>query len=83
MKVSHAVNEEWLYGEIGSRCGQFPVQFIDHVPAGIPVLSGGQQAGSTEVMAVKSKSVDKLEETLALWDQPDDKVFIKVFSILP
>lgn len=82
MKVSHAVNEEWLYGEIGGRCGQFPVQFIDHVPAGIQVLGGGQQAGSTEDIAVKSKPICKLEETLALWDQPDDKVFIKVFCIL-
>ncbi|KAL4229839.1 hypothetical protein ACF0H5_010231 [Mactra antiquata] len=38
IKVTHSVNEEWLYGEIGDRKGQFPIQFIDHIPHGLPPL---------------------------------------------
>lgn len=73
MKVLHAVNEEWLFGEIGSRTGQFPVQFIDHVPPGVTVLETNQDERNKSSL-VHNKPRDMLTETLAMWDDHNNKV---------
>jgi len=67
------VNEEWLYGEMGPNTGQFPVQFVDHVPQGLPPWQGAGQdrtAGTTGA----GKPVDRLSQVLSAWgDEPDQK----------
>lgn len=62
----HAVNEEWLFGEIGSRSGQFPIQFIDHVPPGISVLGNGS---STNTNTSPREPADRVAESMAMWDE--------------
>ncbi|XP_016941680.3 uncharacterized protein B0303.7 [Drosophila suzukii] len=36
--VLYRINEDWLYGEVGGRQGQFPANFLDQVPANLPTL---------------------------------------------
>ncbi|XP_017067232.1 actin cytoskeleton-regulatory complex protein pan1 [Drosophila eugracilis] len=36
--VLYRINEDWLYGEIAGRQGQFPANFLDQVPANLPTL---------------------------------------------
>lgn len=36
INVLSKVSDTWLYGEIGSIKGQFPSNYIDHVPADLP-----------------------------------------------
>ena len=71
----HAINEEWLFGEVGSHRGQFPIQFIDHVPNSLTVL-GSEQTEDRSINQDHSKPGDKLTQTLTMWgDEPNDKVW--------
>uniref|UniRef100_A0A6P4E6P6 Uncharacterized protein LOC108038584 n=1 Tax=Drosophila rhopaloa TaxID=1041015 RepID=A0A6P4E6P6_DRORH len=36
--VLYKINEDWLYGEVAGRQGQFPANFLDQVPANLPTL---------------------------------------------
>jgi len=36
--VLYRINEDWLYGEVAGRQGQFPANFLDQVPANLPTL---------------------------------------------
>ncbi|XP_077294642.1 uncharacterized protein LOC143917114 isoform X3 [Arctopsyche grandis] len=36
IKVLAKMNEEWLYGELSSNQGQFPANYVDHIPDGLP-----------------------------------------------
>ncbi|KAH8315141.1 uncharacterized protein l(3)05822 [Drosophila kikkawai] len=36
--VLYRINEDWLYGEVAGRQGQFPANFIDQVPSTLPTL---------------------------------------------
>ncbi|KAH8374529.1 hypothetical protein KR200_000669 [Drosophila serrata] len=36
--VLYRINEDWLYGEVAGRQGQFPANFIDQVPSNLPTL---------------------------------------------
>lgn len=36
IRVIARMNEEWLYGELGMNQGQFPANYVDHVPRGLP-----------------------------------------------
>lgn len=69
--MTHVVNEEWLYGEIGDRKGQFPIQFIDHVPQGLPPLHDSSEAKKDN--SVVTRHEDLLTASLAMWDDaPND-----------
>lgn len=35
--ILYKVNEDWLYGEVDGRQGQFPANFIEHLPDNIPM----------------------------------------------
>uniref|UniRef100_A0A0K8TM41 Putative sorbin and sh3 domain-containing protein n=1 Tax=Tabanus bromius TaxID=304241 RepID=A0A0K8TM41_TABBR len=35
--VLHKINDDWLYGEIDGRRGQFPANFIEYVPKNLPL----------------------------------------------
>ena len=60
--VQYKVNDEWLYGECGGRKGQFPVPFVDHMPADLPPFP------AKEPTAAK----DHLTEANALWEKEED-----------
>ena len=34
--VLSQVSAEWVYGQLGTQKGQFPVTFVDHVPNNLP-----------------------------------------------
>ncbi|ALC46627.1 l-3-05822 [Drosophila busckii] len=34
----YRINEDWLYGEVGGRQGQFPANFLEHVPDNLATL---------------------------------------------
>ncbi|XP_060556964.1 SH3 domain-containing protein 19-like [Ruditapes philippinarum] len=70
IKVTHMVNGEWLYGEIGVRKGQFPVQFVDHVPHGLSPLSSGDSDAKGDNFT-ETKVEDKLTATLSMWGDED------------
>ena len=75
------VNEEWLYGEIGVRKGQFPVQFVDHVPHGLSPLTSHNIDDKEDHLSkgdhcTETKAEDKLTASLAMWDDHDEQVFI-------
>ncbi|XP_017039996.1 protein YSC84 [Drosophila ficusphila] len=36
--VLYRINDDWLYGEVAGRQGQFPANFLDQVPANLPTL---------------------------------------------
>ncbi|XP_039492732.1 uncharacterized protein LOC120452534 [Drosophila santomea] len=36
--VLYRINEDWLYGEVAGRQGQFPANFLDQVPANLHTL---------------------------------------------
>ncbi|XP_053400118.1 SH3 domain-containing protein 19-like [Mercenaria mercenaria] len=75
IKVTHMVNEEWLYGEIEDRKGQFPVQFVDHVPHGLSPLPIGDAKGDSHAKRdnfTGMNAEDKLTSTLAMWDDHED-----------
>ena len=36
INVIRQVNADWLHGELHGRSGNFPVGFVDHVPANLP-----------------------------------------------
>ncbi|KAH8407140.1 hypothetical protein KR222_007957 [Zaprionus bogoriensis] len=38
VNVLYRINEDWLYGEVGSRRGQFPANFLEYVPENLPTL---------------------------------------------
>ncbi|KAH3839995.1 hypothetical protein DPMN_113436 [Dreissena polymorpha] len=65
IQVTHIVNEEWLYGEMGPCRGQFPVQFVDHVPPGLPPLevsNHGNQTCGLETAATSGDGLSKMNE---------------------
>ncbi|XP_065357297.1 uncharacterized protein l(3)05822 [Calliphora vicina] len=35
--ILHRINEDWLYGEVNGRQGQFPANFLEYVPSNIPM----------------------------------------------
>lgn len=37
IKVIARMNDEWLYGELGMNQGQFPANYVDNVPSGLPI----------------------------------------------
>ena len=55
--MQYKVNDEWLYGECGARQGQFPVPFVDHMPAHLPPLP------SQETVVAR----DPLADAEAMW----------------
>ena len=60
----YAVSEDWLFGEIDSRKGQFPVQFVDHVPSDLTWMPNKNKP--------EEKHSDPLTASLAMWDAVDD-----------
>jgi len=38
--VISRINDDWLYGESGGKCGQFPASFVDHIPSNLPQHRG-------------------------------------------
>ncbi|KAK6641003.1 hypothetical protein RUM44_012702 [Polyplax serrata] len=39
IKVTHRIDQDWLYGECNGKCGQFPANFVDRIPTGLPPRS--------------------------------------------
>ncbi|XP_073835783.1 SH3 domain-containing lethal (3) 05822 [Musca autumnalis] len=35
--ILYRINEDWLYGEVNGRQGQFPANFLEYVPSNIPM----------------------------------------------
>lgn len=35
--ILHRINEDWLFGEVNARQGQFPANFLEYVPSNIPM----------------------------------------------
>lgn len=35
--VLYRINEDWLYGEIDGRRGQFPSNFLEYIPDNLPM----------------------------------------------
>jgi hypothetical protein len=64
------VNGEWLYGEIEVRKGQFPVQFVDHVPHGLSPLPSDDNDAKGDNFT-ETKVEDKLTATLSMWGDED------------
>ncbi|XP_052794680.1 SH3 domain-containing protein 19-like [Mya arenaria] len=71
VKVTHIVNEEWLFGEKGPHKGQFPVQFVDYVPPGLPPLD--PHHNSNQGLPTGEQSLDRIPHSLATWDDEPDK----------
>ena len=59
--MQYKVNDEWLYGECGGRKGQFPVPFVDHMPANLPPFP------THEATTVR----DPLAEAESMWGNED------------
>ncbi|XP_023177047.2 abl interactor 2 isoform X1 [Drosophila hydei] len=38
VNILYRINEDWLYGEVNGRQGQFPANFLEYVPDNIPTL---------------------------------------------
>ncbi|XP_064549977.1 uncharacterized protein l(3)05822 [Drosophila montana] len=38
VSVHYRINEDWLYGEVDGRQGQFPANFLEYVPDNLPTL---------------------------------------------
>lgn len=38
MSVLYRINDDWLYGEVNGRQGQFPANFLEFVPENLPSL---------------------------------------------
>lgn len=36
IKLVGRVNSDWLYGEYGGKKGQFPANFVEHIPRDLP-----------------------------------------------
>ena len=58
--VQYKVNDEWLYGECGGHKGQFPVPFVDHMPADLPLFPSQE-----------SNEKDPFAHAEALWENHD------------
>ena len=58
--MQYKVNDEWLYGECGGRKGQFPVPFVDHMPANLPMLPEEEP-----------NKKDPMANADALWEEHD------------
>ena len=37
IKVTHRIDQDWLYGECNGKVGQFPGNFVDRIPKDLPV----------------------------------------------
>lgn len=40
VKVMAKIDQDWLYGESNGKLGQFPANFVDHVPRDLPTRKG-------------------------------------------
>lgn len=38
VNILYRINEDWLYGEVNGRQGQFPANFLEYVPDNLPTL---------------------------------------------
>lgn len=36
VNILYKINDEWLFGEIDGKCGQFPANFVEHIPKNLP-----------------------------------------------
>lgn len=38
VEILYKINDEWLYGRVGSREGQFPANFVEYIPKNLPKM---------------------------------------------
>ena len=71
ISVTHRINDEWIYGMIGSSEGMFPAGFVDNVPDNLPLKKDDKTENVTDttetIETTDSEQVPKeIEKTFVI-----------------